>query len=35
VEREYGIHFRTREVPRLENGGELQALVDSKTGHQA
>lgn len=32
VEDEYGIRFQVREVLRLENVGQLQALVDSKTG---
>lgn len=31
VEEEYGIRFRTMEVIRLRNVGELQALVDRKT----
>ena len=30
VEQEYGIRFRTMEVLRLRNVGELQALVDRK-----
>lgn len=30
VEDEYGIRFRSREVLRLRNVGELQVLVDSK-----
>lgn len=31
VEREFGIRFRSMEVIRLRNVGELQALVDRKT----
>ncbi len=31
VEAEYGIRFRTLEVLRLRNVGDLQALVDGKT----
>jgi acyl carrier protein len=30
VEAEYGIHFKTVEVIRLKNVGDLQALVDQK-----
>jgi acyl carrier protein len=32
VEREYAIRFRSMEVLRLRNVGDLQALVDRKTG---
>ncbi len=31
IEKAYGIRFRTMEVIRLRNVGELQALVDRKT----
>jgi acyl carrier protein len=31
VEKEFGIRFKTLEVLRLKNVGELQALVDKKT----
>ena len=31
VEKEYGIRFRSLEVLRLKNVGELQALVNRKT----
>ena len=30
VEAEYGIHFKTVEVIRLRNVGDLQALIDRK-----
>jgi acyl carrier protein len=33
IEAEYGIRFRTLEVLRLKNVGDLQALVDTKIGH--
>ena len=32
VEREYGIRFRSLEVLRLRNIGDLQSLVDRKAG---
>jgi acyl carrier protein len=32
VEREYGVRFATMEVLRLNNVGDLQALVDRKKG---
>ena len=32
IEQAYAIRFRTMEVLRLKNVGELQALVDRKTG---
>jgi acyl carrier protein len=31
VEKDYHIHFRTMEVLRLKNVGDLQRLVDAKT----
>lgn len=31
VEKEYGIRFKTLEVVRLKNVGELQAAIDRKT----
>ena len=32
IENEYRIRFQTKEIMRLKNVGELQALVDKKTG---
>jgi acyl carrier protein len=32
IESEYGLRFKTREIVRVKNVGELQTLVDSKTG---
>lgn len=32
VEKEFGVRFRTLEVLRLKNVGDLQRLVDQKTG---
>jgi acyl carrier protein len=31
VEKEFGIHFKTLEIVRLHNVGDLQAAVDRKT----
>jgi len=31
VERDYGIRFKTMELLRLKNVGDMQALVDSRT----
>ena len=31
VEKEYGIHFKTLEIIRFKNVGELQAAIDKKT----
>lgn len=35
VEKEFGVRFRTLEVLRLRNVGDLQRLVDQKVGGQA